>query len=78
MTELDQALVSVREPLQADGADLQLVDFTDGTVALKLVLEGVECAECVLPRDSLETVILHQLRAQVPSVTAVQLEDPRE
>lgn len=76
--QLDDALVSVREPLRADGADLQLIDFAKGTVALRLIPDEVECAECVLPRDMLETVILHQLKSQIPSVTAIRLEDPRE
>ncbi len=76
--DLDAVLVDVREPLQADGADLQFIDFTEGTVALRLVLDGVECAECVLPRETLEAVILHQMKTRIPSVTAIRLEDPRE
>lgn len=75
--DLEQTLLSVREPLQADGADLALISYNDGVVSLRLVLDNVECMECILPKDHLEKVILSQLRNSVPGVQSVALEDPR-
>jgi hypothetical protein len=65
-------LSPVRDILQADGGDVELVTF-DGTRAqLKLVLETAECAECVLPRPMLEDVATKLLGVQVT------IDDPRD
>jgi Fe-S cluster biogenesis protein NfuA len=74
------ALDEARSLVQADGGDMQLVslDETQGRLDLKLVLEGASCEECVLPRDLLEQIVLNMLQRQVPAVTAVHIDDPRE
>ena len=43
-------LAPVREVLQSDGGDIELVGVEGGTARLRLVLETASCAECVLPR----------------------------
>jgi Fe-S cluster biogenesis protein NfuA len=75
-----EALKEVRGLVQADGGDMELVgvDEQDGTVALLLILEGVECHECVMPRPILEDIAVNMLRRSVPDVTGVTVDDPRE
>ena len=65
-------LSPVRDILQADGGDIELVDFDGTTADLRLVLESAECADCVLPRPMLEDVAAKLLG--VP----VRIDDPRE
>ncbi len=80
---VDEAAVSaglgpVRQILQADGGDIELVAVVGSTAELRLVVEGANCAECVLPRPMLETVALQMMKPLVPGLTAVAIDDPRE
>ena len=70
MSDLD--LSPVRDILQADGGDVELVAFDGATATLRLVLESAECAECVLPKPMLEDVAAKLLGV------AVTIDDPRE
>lgn len=65
-------ITPVRDILQADGGDVELLSMDGGTANLRLVIEGAECAECVLPRPMLEEVAAKLLG--VP----VRIDDPRE
>lgn len=72
------ALEGARALVQADGGDL-VVDEVDGaTIRARLVIEGAECAECVMPKQFLEQVALDMVRGELPSVGAVTITDPRE
>ena len=74
----DEAIATIRDLVRADGGDV-LVESADGsTVTLRLVLEGAECRECVMPRPFLEQVALDSISATVPTVSAVTIIDPRE
>lgn len=81
---LDRAAVEDRlEELaalvSADGGALQLEEAgTDGRVRLRLVLDDVDCADCVLPRSYLEDISADILRRTGLPVTAVVIDDPRE
>jgi Fe-S cluster biogenesis protein NfuA len=82
-TELDagavvRALDGVRVVLQADGADIELVAVHDGQAQLRLLVADANCAECVLPKALLEEVALDMMRAQVPALARVVIDDPRE
>jgi hypothetical protein len=72
-------LAPVREILQPDGADIELVGIDGGTALLRLRLENAACADaCVLPRALLETLALQMMRPLVAGLTAVAIDDPRE
>jgi Fe-S cluster biogenesis protein NfuA len=73
------ALGEARALVQADGADLELVGIDDelGRVELRLVLVEAGCAECVMPQQFLEGVVLDIVREAVPTVRAVHVDDPR-
>ena len=70
--QLSIDLTPVRQILQADGGDIELVGEDDGVAHLRLIVDGAQCAECVLPRPMLEDVAAKLLN--VP----VRIEDPRE
>ena len=76
MTPLD--LAPVRDLLQLDGGDIELVGFDGAVAELRLIVEGAECAECVLPRPLLEDVALKLLQPGTPGLSAVRIDDPRE
>jgi Fe-S cluster biogenesis protein NfuA len=71
-------LMPVREVLQSDGGDIELVGVDGDTARLRLVLETAGCAECVLPRPMLETIALQMMQPLVPGLSAVAIDDPRE
>ncbi len=71
-------LAPVREVLQSDGGDIELVGVEGDTARLRLVLESAGCAECVLPRPLLETIALQMMQPLVPGLSAVAIDDPRE
>lgn len=77
---LRTALEGVRGLVQEDGGDLAMAGFDagSGTLSLQLVLEGAECAECVMPREFLESIVRDEIAGAVPEVAAVQITDPRE
>ena len=79
-SEVRSALVEVAGLVQADGGDLELVsvDTATGAVALRLLLESANCAECVLPRAMLEGVATGMLQRSVPGVTGISIDDPRD
>lgn len=75
---VEAALGTVRSVLQADGADVELVAVEGDAAHLRLVLVDANCAECVLPRGLLQDVALQMLRADLPALAAVEIDDPRE
>ena len=76
--EVVAGLAPVQEMIRLDGGDIVLVDVDESTAHLRLVVEGANCAECVLPRSLLEGVALQMMQPLVPGLTAVAIDDPRE
>jgi Fe-S cluster biogenesis protein NfuA len=64
-------LTPVREILQLDGGDVELLAADDTSVHLRLVLESAECADCVMPR-----AVLEEVATKLLGIT-VQIDDPR-
>ena len=77
-TEIAPTLEEARQLVQADGGDMELVSTDDGTVNLKLILEGASCVECVMPKEFLEQIVLDMLMRAGHGVSAVAIDDPRE
>src|SRR5690242_19680754 len=75
---LQPALDEVRSIITADGGDILLTSVEDGTVNLQLVVEGANCAECILPRELLEQVTLDIFQRGGTGVTAISIADSRE
>lgn len=78
-TAVASALEELRTIVQADGGDLRLTGYDDesGTATVDLVLEDASCADCVMPADHLEPLILTALQAETPAVQRVTINDPR-
>jgi Fe-S cluster biogenesis protein NfuA len=74
------ALHEIRSLVAADGADIEFVDIdtATSTVHLRLIIDGVECRECVLPGPMLEEVVAGILRASLPELASVSIADPRD
>jgi len=72
-------LAPVRELLQPDGADIELIGVDGGTARLRLCLENAECTDtCVMPRSMIAMLALQLMQPLVPGLTAVTVDDPRE
>jgi len=65
--------------LRADGADLLVCEANPKTarVHLALVLDGVTCADCVLPPDELRVTIADALHRRIAEEFELVLDDPR-
>ena len=46
-------------------------------VALRLILEGAECRECVMPKEFLEQIALDMVSTRIAEVATVSIDDPR-
>lgn len=77
-TAVTDALDEVRALVQADGGDIEFVTADEGAVALRLLLEGAECRECVMPKQFLEQIALDMMGRKVPAIVSVSIDDPRE
>ena len=74
---VDEAVGELRALVALDGGDIELVSATGGTVALRLILEGAECRECVMPKEFLEQIALDMVSNRLSQVNAVSVDDPR-
>ncbi|WP_028325442.1 NifU family protein [Desulfatirhabdium butyrativorans] len=63
--QVQQAIDKIRPMLQADGGDVELVDFQDGVVKVKL--KGA-CAGCPMSQMTLRNGIERVLKQQLPDV----------
>jgi hypothetical protein len=76
---IDRSLAELRAILAADGADLVLAG-TDGAsaeVTLRLVLEGSECADCVVPAPLIADIAQSVFDTAGAGVEKVIVDDPR-
>lgn len=56
-----EALAPFRTSLQADGADLQVVQVNDQQLEMELVVSDKTCLDCVVPKAVMENIIVTQL-----------------
>ena len=80
--DTDAVAVAVDElarVIRADGGDLVLVaaDPRRACITLRLELEGVTCADCVLPPDALFETVRQSLARQVRDEFELVIDDPR-
>ncbi len=73
------AIAELAPMLQADGADLRLVEANPATARIEVALDVTDasCAECVLPAPMLEQVVSDTLKRYVPDEFELVLNDPR-
>jgi hypothetical protein len=72
------AVAGLQTLIEADGGAFELVDDgTDRVLHVRLVMDAVTCAECILPPDMLRQVADDYVRRIAPGITRVEVDDPR-
>jgi hypothetical protein len=74
LADYSAALEGLRQALQADGADLELVDLQNGTLRARLLFGPDCCRECILPPETLEAFMLNELGKSTVGVERIKLE----
>jgi len=69
IVEVRQALEEVRPHLQMDGGDVELVDYKDGIVKVKL--KG-HCEGCPMSQMTIKWGVEQYLKKKVPTIKAVE------
>ncbi|HBF36145.1 MAG TPA: hypothetical protein DDW50_02365 [Firmicutes bacterium] len=67
--KINEALNKIRPSLQADGGDVELVDFIDGIV--KVRLKGA-CSGCPMSTMTIKNGIENYLKQSIPEVKSVE------
>jgi Fe-S cluster biogenesis protein NfuA len=67
--KIKAALEKIRPALQADGGDLEYIDYSDGVVTLRL--KGA-CGSCPMSLMTLKQGIETRLRREIPEIKAVE------
>ena len=75
---LEEAIAPIRDMLRADGADLAVTSWENGTVTMKLIFLDNVCEECILPGKDLAEMIGAACRESGHDVSEIVLRDPRE
>ena len=68
--EIQQVLDSIRPAIQADGGDVELLDFDDESGLVRVRLMGA-CESCPISMMTLKEGIEKRLRQSVPGVEEV-------
>ena len=69
--KIQEIIDKIRPMLQADGGDVEFVDFEDGVV--KVRLKGA-CAGCPMSQMTLKNGIERLLKQELPEVKSVEQE----
>jgi Fe-S cluster biogenesis protein NfuA len=67
--KVSEALNKIRPSLQADGGDVELVDYIDGVV--KVRLKGA-CSGCPMSTMTVKNGIERYLKQEIPEVKTVE------
>lgn len=67
--KVQKALEKIRPSLQADGGDVEFVDYEDGVV--KVRLQGA-CAGCPMSQMTLKNGIEQMLKEEIPEIKYVE------
>lgn len=68
--KIEKSLDEIRPMLQADGGDVQFVDFDEKTGLLKVQLMGM-CAHCPMSQITLKQGIEAKIMKEIPEVKEV-------
>jgi Fe-S cluster biogenesis protein NfuA len=67
--KIKEILETIRPALQADGGDVEYIDFNDGVVTVRL--KGA-CGSCPMSMMTLKQGIEARIRSQIPEVKTVE------
>jgi Fe-S cluster biogenesis protein NfuA len=68
-TKIEEVLDTIRPTLQADGGDVELIDFHEGVVTVRM--KGA-CGNCPMSMMTLKQGIEARLKAAIPEVESVE------
>lgn len=72
LARIEHTINKIRPYIQADGGDVQLVDYNDGVVTVRLLGACAGCSSVdVTLTDGIEAILMDE----VPEVTKVELDD---
>jgi Fe-S cluster biogenesis protein NfuA len=66
---IQEVLAEIRPALQADGGDVEFIDFSDGIVHVRM--QGA-CGNCPMSMMTLKQGIEARIKARIPEVTSVE------
>lgn len=69
--EIKKVLNEVRPSLQADGGDVEFVDFDEKTGIVKVKLQGA-CSHCPMSAMTLKEGIGRVLKSKIPAVKDIE------
>ena len=67
---IEESLKTIRPSLQADGGDIELVDFNEKTGIVKVKMLGM-CAGCPMMQMTLKEGVEAVIKKEVPEVKSV-------
>jgi len=67
--KIKEILETIRPALQADGGDVEFIDFNDGVVTVRL--KGA-CGNCPMSMMTLKQGIEARIKAKIPEVQSVE------
>lgn len=67
--KIEAVLEEIRPALQADGGDVEFIDFHDGVVTVRM--QGA-CGNCPMSMMTLKQGIEARMKAAIPEVEAVE------
>ncbi len=67
--KIQETINKIRPVLQADGGDVELVDYKDGVVTVRL--QGA-CAGCAMAQMTLKNGIERLLKQEIPEIKSVE------
>lgn len=70
MQEIQEVLDSIRPAIQADGGDVELLEFSEDTGEVRVRLMGA-CESCPISMMTLKQGIERRLKSSVPGVAEV-------
>jgi len=70
--KVQEVIDKIRPDLQADGGDVELVDYDNGVV--KVRLKGA-CAGCPMSQMTLKNGIERLIKKELPEITSVEAVD---
>jgi len=68
-TKIKEVLETIRPALQADGGDVEFIDYNDGIVTVRL--KGA-CGNCPMSMITLKQGIEARIKAKIPEVKSVE------
>ena len=69
--KIKAALEKVRPSLQADGGDVEFVEFDESTKIVKVRLQGA-CGSCPMAQMTLKNGIERFLKEEIPEIASVE------